>query len=159
MKELTSAQKRKILYNYYRDEGYSPSQARNMRGRWKTVWSDYADRVKEIKNFGGVIPKPPKLPMSKREKQNITATLKKQGISNKVASQWVKVRPDRLYNRVNNLDKYWKTIEGSLKTQYPNKKATRLLRKMKRDMSRYRSNHALFEVLGDLYDKMLGIAI
>lgn len=157
MKPLTNADRRRIVYNYYREQGYSRNEAQSMRGRWKSVWLDFIERANEVKAFGGTPPPAPKLPLSTKTKADIKSQLIQKGISKRVAGQWINLRPDRLLRRVDNLDKYFATIKKELLKTKSKKKADQIIKRLVKQIGKYRTNSELFDLLGEYYDLLLGV--
>ena len=110
---LSTAEKRKAVYQYYRSIGYTPEKARAMRGRWRSVFYDHGRELRKQRNQGVKeldLPKAPKLDYRRAaahaEKQQLT----KLGVPDSLAEQWRNLEPGVLEYRQENLRRYWNTV-------------------------------------------------
>lgn len=110
---MTQAERRSI-YQWYRSQGYSATEARAKRNRPVKVWEDYLEKDTETRyerrKFSRYSRKRPKLvkaPKVKARRKPIIKTLEKEfGLSKKLQQQWSRLADRTLIKRFDNLQRY-----------------------------------------------------
>lgn len=154
-------QQRRAIYKFYRDAGYSANEARNMRNRPLKVWDDFTALDTEIRRSRRgiprhkkpLLPKPPKVPLSKSYRKRMKQRLiDRYGINRELAHQWSRLSDRNLSKRLSNMDKFLEALSEKGRLPWWTS-----IKEFKKAIRNARTTKEFFDVFQDFYLSYVGL--
>lgn len=158
---MTKAERRAV-YQWYRSQGYSATEARAKRNRPVKVWQDYLKSDTETRHERRKLPrysrKRPKLvkpPKVKARRKIIIETLGKQfGLNKKLQKQWSRLADRTLIKRFDNLQRYKDAfIYGA------NWSFKRTVKELKKQFEECQTTAEFYKNLEDFYKNLVDLIL